>query len=135
MGKRARQASEGGGELRAGEVADLQLTFGFPKEKRIKDPGLLQVIRKLPCMSCGIIPSDAHHITTKKAGGHDIPTNLMPLCRVHHVEWHAIGGKDMAKKYPIVKNWLEAAERWDILPKPARAAKSLRSGSKKPINS
>lgn len=103
--------------------ATLQTEFAFPKLKRIEDAELLAIVRTLPCMGCGQRPSDAHHITSRKAGGHDIPSNLMPLCRIHHAEWHQIGGKEMAKRYPVVKNWLEGAERWDIIPKPARAAR------------
>ena len=34
--------------------------------------------------------SDAHHLTTKGAGGPDAE-NLVPLCRVHHNEFHAMG--------------------------------------------
>lgn len=93
---------------------EYQEDFGFPKAKPVRDTELLEIVRKLPCMGCGQSPSDAHHVTPRGAGGSDVPDNLMPLCRVHHAEWHQDPSK-MIRKYPVVRNWLESAERWDVL--------------------
>lgn len=84
------------------------------KKKRIVDEDLLALVRTLPCMACGITPSHAHHLTTRGAGGDDVPENLMPLCGEHHAEMH-LSYSRFIRKYPVVRNWLECAERWDIL--------------------
>lgn len=94
---------------------DLQSKFLFPKHKRIVNHELMAIVRSLPCMACGTKPSDAHHITTRGAGGDDVPENLMPLCSHHHREWHQMGPNFMIKTYSCVKHWLVGAGRTDIL--------------------
>jgi hypothetical protein len=98
-----------------------QVAFPFPKSRRIKDPQLLAAFRTFPCLACGVQPSEAHHITTRGAGGDDVPQNLMPLCTYHHHEWHLRGPAVMVSSYPRVRGWLEHWDRHDIL---ARAEKS-----------
>jgi hypothetical protein len=104
--------------------ADLQAQFPFPKTPRIQDPELLATFRTFPCLSCGTKPSEAHHITTRGAGGDDVPENLMPLCTYHHQQWHQKGPDFMITAYPKVRGWLEHWNRTDILD---RAKKSRRS--------
>jgi hypothetical protein len=90
----------------------------FQKKQRIVDRGLVNTVKLLPCLACGVEPcGDAHHVTTKGAGGDDVATNLMPLCREHHVEAHVIGMIDFSKNYMIVRHWLKFAERYDVLEK------------------
>ena len=89
--------------------------FAFPKSRRIRDPELLAVFRTFPCLACGITPSDAHHISSRGAGGDDVPSNLMPLCREHHAEYHARGPAYMIRTYSRVRGWLEHWDRQDIL--------------------
>jgi hypothetical protein len=86
------------------------------KPARIVDEELLAFVRTIPCLACGVTPSHAHHVTTKGAGGGDTVSNLMPLCWKHHSEWHLSFVK-FIPKYPVVRSWLELAERWDILEK------------------
>lgn len=66
---------------------------------------------------CGVGPSDLDHVTTRGAGGKDIPENLIPLCRVHHVERHSTGWGHMIRKYIGVKKWMERNGRDDIFEK------------------
>jgi hypothetical protein len=91
-----------------------QSEFGFPKLPRIVDEELLEQVRKLPCMACGIRPSDAHHLTSRGAGGSDVAVNVMPLCREHHSAYHQNPGY-VISAFPCVRSWLEMAERQDIL--------------------
>ena len=56
-----------------------------------------------PCIVCGKSPSDLHHIKSRGAGGDDSLSNLLPLCRLHHIEIHKIGRKTFALKYKIKK--------------------------------
>ena len=59
-------------------------------------------------------PNQAHHVSTRGAGGDDVPQNLMPLCEEHHQAWHQDPGK-AARKFPGIRHWLMFAERWDVL--------------------
>lgn len=82
------------------------------KPKRVKNNNLLNKIRKMDCLACGISPCDPHHITTVKSGGNDVPNNIQPLCRLHHVEAHQIGMKAFANKYHGVRMWLIDHDRF-----------------------
>lgn len=81
----------------------------FPKPTRIKDKDIRERVRRKPCLVCGALPCDAAHIKTVGSGGGDkivnaegeIVVNLIPLCRKHHVEQHAIGIDTFFKKYSI----------------------------------
>ena len=68
------------------------------KQKRVVDPILLETYYKSPCIICGRCPSDPSHIKTKGSGGHDLPYNIVPKCRMHHIEWGQIGWKKFFKK-------------------------------------
>jgi hypothetical protein len=95
----------------------------FSKTPRVEDRIHLNWVSAQPCTACLVPPpSDPHHITTVKAGGGDVPDNVMPLCRQHHTEWHQIGPGRMCAKYPRVTAWLITAQRGDIL---ARAGVEL----------
>lgn len=87
------------------------------KKKRIIDTELIEFIKTIPCIICGRLPSDAHHLTSIGAGGDDIATNLMPLCRQDHSLIHAIGLGTFIRKYSACKIWLENAGRADVLEK------------------
>lgn len=69
------------------------------KPKRKKDKKLLKGFHDKPCVVCARVPSDPDHIRTRGAGGHDSEANLWPLCRIHHVERHAIGLTLFCKRY------------------------------------
>lgn len=106
------------------EVSASQTEFPFPKAPRIKDPDLLSTFRTFPCLACHpgsqSYPTEAHHITTRGAGGDDLPENLMPLCTYHHGEWHSRGPGHMIRSYGRVKGWLEHWSRFDILERAKR---------------
>lgn len=81
------------------------------KNKRIEDPDLLKYIKEnLPCIGCGSPPpNDVHHVISRGAGGNDIVSNLMPLCRMCHEKIHRLSLSVMARKVPSVKEWLNQA--------------------------
>lgn len=90
----------------------------FPKTKRVVDLELLSKTREYNCFVCGKPgPSDPHHITSKGAGGGDVVSNLIPLCRRHHTEIHKVGLSKFAWNYPKFKDWLMMHDRFDILEK------------------
>jgi hypothetical protein len=95
------------------------------KPNRIIDDELLAVVRTLPCTACSTrnpyearaaiadgfdCKSDAHHVKTKGSGGDDVVTNVMPLCRTHHQQWHRIGMSAMRSAFPTVAYWLDLAK-------------------------
>lgn len=71
----------------------------IPKPKRKKNKKLLKEYHDKPCLVCERTPSDPDHIRTRGAGGHDEESNIWPLCRIHHVERHAIGLALFCKRY------------------------------------
>lgn len=84
------------------------------KPTRVENQDLLGFIKSLPCISCQTESVDIcpHHVRTKGAGGHDIPENLMPLCKQCHVLIHQLGTSAMARVRPNVKKWLILAD-WE----------------------
>ena len=92
------------------------------KKIRIEDRGLLNRVKMevctvgVDCSYCGNF-SDPDHITTRGAGGGDVPDNVMPLCRRHHNERHAKGIFHMIEEYFTYRVWLERMGRVDILEK------------------
>lgn len=86
------------------------------KRKRIINRELIETVKTLPCLACGVEPAgDAHHITTVRAGGDDIATNVMSLCRYHHSMYHSQGHSYMFWNYEVLRSWLRVAEREDII--------------------
>ena len=86
------------------------------KSKRIENRALLDRFQGLPCEICGTTYGTVgHHVTTKKAGGHDLPNNLMPLCQIHHREVHDRGRKTFFRKYEQAQEWAYSFERYDIM--------------------
>lgn len=71
----------------------------FSKTRRIQNRKLLDEIKSYPCCICGRRPCDPSHIKTVGSGGDDVPHNVVPMCRDHHIEW----GKSWVlflEKYP-----------------------------------
>lgn len=104
------------------DYCEMAERLGLRKRKRIVDEKLLEEIRTFPCLACLKTPcAEVHHVTTVKAGGDDVPTNLMPLCHEHHMEVHQGGWLKAMGKYPRVRRWLEAAGRQDVIERAERS--------------
>lgn len=69
------------------------------KPKRIENKELLKKYHKKPCVVCGSIPSDPHHLKSRGAGGDDVETNLIALCRKCHSLIHSIGLTQFVELY------------------------------------
>lgn len=80
----------------------------FLKKKRTEDKKLLKLIATKPCLICGLIGVDAHHLITRGSGGPDKDWNLVPLCRKHHVEIHSIGMTKFGEEHHIFELFLKA---------------------------
>jgi hypothetical protein len=69
-------------------------------------------IRSFPCSvpDCGAWPIEAHHVTTRGAGGRD-EGELIPLCKSHHDTWHTQGRLTFQRRYGINARTI-ATEVW-----------------------
>lgn len=75
-----------------------------PKSIRVVNRKLLARVRASRCCVCSAPPpSDASHVKTQGSGGPDEEWNLMPFCRKHHIEQHAIGWIKFLEKHPNLK--------------------------------
>lgn len=58
----------------------------------LRDPRFLAWVRLRPCCICGAPgPSEAHHYGPRGAGQKTDDVRTVPLCRLHHDEWHQRG--------------------------------------------
>jgi hypothetical protein len=63
----------------------------LPKPTRLRDKDHLRFIATQPCLVCGRVPSDAHHLrfAQARALGRKVSDEFtVPLCRTHHRELH-----------------------------------------------
>lgn len=65
--------------------------YGNFKKKQYRSEKYMKFVRDLPCVVCGTMPCDPHHTT--KAGMSIKATDLscIPVCRIHHDEFNAVG--------------------------------------------
>lgn len=68
----------------------------IPKTKNIRSKKHIQRLKSLACMICSFSPVDAHHLL--RAGGKGMGQKAgdnwaVPLCRLHHLELHQLGGE------------------------------------------
>ncbi len=72
------------------------------KGPEYEDPEYLDYIRSLPCAVSGGCKGQiaAHHVKTKGAGGKD-RGGTIPLCVLHHDEWHFRGRINFQMKYGL----------------------------------
>jgi len=65
-----------------------------PEPRRFRDRNHVKFVAKQPCLICGRIPSDAHHLrfAQRRALGRKVSDEfIVPLCRGHHREVHRSG--------------------------------------------
>ena len=66
----------------------------LPEPRRFRDKTHVKFVAKQPCLICGRMPSDAHHLrfAQPRALGRKVSDELVvPLCRGHHREVHRSG--------------------------------------------
>ena len=64
----------------------------------------IEFIKAKPCLVCGTIGVDAHHLEAIGMGNNRNKESkkdysCVPLCRVHHQEYHTIGVNGFQEKY------------------------------------
>jgi DNA recombination protein Rad52 len=70
------------------------LTISEPKRHR--SPEHLRLVRQQPCLVCGRVPSQAHHVRYAQSRGVALKVSdefTVPLCAIHHTENHATGNE------------------------------------------
>ncbi len=68
--------------------------LSFPEPRRVRDKEHLRFVAKQPCLRCGRLPSDPHHVrfAQNRALGRKVSDEFtVPLCRGHHREVHRSG--------------------------------------------
>jgi hypothetical protein len=80
---------------RAKSIDSIDKTvLSFPEPRRIRDREHVRFVAKQPCLACGRIPSDPHHLrfAQNRALGRKVSDEFtVPLCRGHHREVHRCG--------------------------------------------
>ena len=74
------------------------------KIKSWRNKKYLEYIRQQPCLICGIIPSQSHHIQTKNNHGTALKPGdywCIPLCLGCHQMLHFVGKKTFLKRHGI----------------------------------
>jgi hypothetical protein len=64
------------------------------KTVRVRDKNHRKFVLRQPCLVCGRVPSDPHHLTfaQPRALGHRVSDEFtVPVCRIHHRELHRSG--------------------------------------------
>jgi len=77
---------------RSNEIDKSVLTL--PEPRRIRDRSHVKFVAQRPCLICGRLPSDAHHLrfAQSRALGRKVSDEFtVPLCRGHHREVHHCG--------------------------------------------
>jgi hypothetical protein len=70
--------------------------LAFPEPRRIRDRDHVRHVIKQPCLVCGRLPSDPHHLrfAQSRALGRKVSDEFtVPLCRMHHREIHRCGSE------------------------------------------
>jgi hypothetical protein len=81
-------------ESMRGENGIDKSMLSFPEPRRIRDRNHLRYVAQQPCLICGRVPCDAHHLrfTQSRALGKKVSDEFtVPLCRGHHREVHRCG--------------------------------------------
>ena len=68
--------------------------LAVPEPRRVRDRDHVRLVARQPCLICGRLPADAHHLrfTQSRALGRKVSDEFtVPLCRGHHREVHRCG--------------------------------------------
>jgi ERF superfamily protein len=82
---------EGPGKKRRRAAAIDKSVLPLPALRRIRDRDHVRLVAKQPCLVCGRLPADAHHLrfAQSRALGRKVSDEFtVPLCRGHHREVH-----------------------------------------------
>ena len=89
--------------------------LALPEPRRIRDRDHVRFVAKQPCLICGRMPSDAHHLrfAQSRALGRKVSDEFtVPLCRGHHREVHHCGDEAMWWRAANVDPTVAAGALW-----------------------
>jgi ERF superfamily len=109
---------------------DMVQTLG--KLVRLRDKDHRKFVLRQPCLVCGRVPSDAHHLTftQPRALGCRVSDEFtVPICRVHHRELHRSGDEaawwgrlNIDPVTVALKLWQQTRSNTEALPAPRAPA-------------
>jgi hypothetical protein len=82
------------GSTRAKKQSRQDVVGALGKTVRLRDKDHRKFVMRQPCLVCGRVPSDPHHLTftQPRALGRRVSDEFtVPVCRVHHRELHRSG--------------------------------------------
>jgi len=88
--QRAEHPARRGKKQRRASTVDKSV-LALPAPRRIRDRDHVKSVAKQPCLVCGRLPADAHHLrfAQSRALGRKVSDEFtVPLCRGHHREVH-----------------------------------------------
>jgi len=77
-----------------------QIKWNKPKRKgEVKDPDYLAWLHDQPCMVCGKLPVEVHHVEIKGMGGRNAVNDrcCLPLCVQHHRGEYSPHGRESGR--------------------------------------
>jgi hypothetical protein len=89
--------------------------LALPAPRRIRDREHVKLVAKHPCLVCGRIPADAHHLrfAQSRALGSKVSDEFtVPLCRGHHREVHHCGDESVWWKKVGIDPTVAARALW-----------------------
>jgi hypothetical protein len=89
--------------------------LAFPEPRRIRDRDHVRFVAKQPCLLCGRLPSDAHHLRFAQSAalGRKVSDEFtVPLCRGHHREVHRCGDEPVWWLKVRINPMVRARELW-----------------------
>jgi hypothetical protein len=90
----ARLSAIGDGQASARKRSRSSSVHALGKTVRRRDKDHRRFVLRQPCLVCGRVPSDPHHLTftQPRALGRRVSDEFMvPVCRLHHRELHRSG--------------------------------------------
>ena len=82
------------GSTRVKKQTRREMVHALGKTVRLRDKDHRKFVLRQPCLVCGRVPSDPHHLTftQPRALGRRVSDEfIVPVCRVHHRELHRSG--------------------------------------------
>jgi hypothetical protein len=114
-------------------------TLTIPEPRRIRDREHVRYVAKQPCLVCGRVPCDAHHLrfAQPRALGRKVSDEFtVPLCRGHHREVHGSGDEAAWWQKTTINPTAAARRLWrEAHPLPATKAGRKKAKETRPTAS
>ena len=89
----------------ANSANSANTSLKFQKPVTIRNKKYIEFIKSLRCCVCGFkSPSDPHHVSLEGHGAKGMKCSddrAIPLCHLHHVEYHNTGRQTFATRYDL----------------------------------